>query len=138
MQKTNYALAFPELNGKVVLNVDDNDLNQLIINKIMQNVGIKCISANNGKEAIALLEDNLKPDFILLDLEMPVLPGVATAQIIRKQIDEHIPIIINSGFISLLERWKLSRLNVEDFLEKPYNMQDIFSKLSKNLQLASV
>ncbi|MCW3080204.1 response regulator [Segetibacter sp.] len=126
-----YRDTFPELFEKVVLNVDDNEMNQLVISKIMENAGMKTITVLNGAEAIQKLNEGLKPDFILMDLEMPVMNGLQAAECIKREIDSQIPIIINSGAVSDVQKWKLKRLGITDFLEKPYSMKDIFSKLSK-------
>lgn len=135
MPNNKYRDAYPQLVEKVILNVDDNEMNQLVISKIMENAGIKTIAVSNGDEAIRILNEGLKPDFILMDLDMPVLNGLQTSEYIKKNIDSHIPIIINSGAVSALQKWKLNRLGITDFLEKPYSMEDIFAKLSKKLEV---
>jgi CheY-like chemotaxis protein len=124
---------YPQLQDKVVLNVDDNEMNQLVLGKIMKNVGIKTIVAVNGAEAIKKINAGLRPDVILMDLEMPIMNGLQASEYIKNKIDAQIPIIINSGFISAEQRYKLNCLDIYDFLEKPYNMHDIFSKISKNV-----
>lgn len=122
---------FPELSGKVILNVDDNEMNQLVIAKIMENAGMSTVTVSNGAEAIKKLDEGFKPDFILMDLEMPVMNGLQTSECLKKRMNCQIPIIINSGAVSGLQKWKLQRLGIIDFLEKPYSMNDIFSTLSK-------
>lgn len=126
-----YRHTYPELVEKVILNVDDNEMNQLVISKIMENAGIKTVTVSNGAEAIKKLNEGFKPDFILMDLEMPVMNGLQTSECIKKNINSHIPIIINSGAVSDIQKWKLKRLGINDFLEKPYSLNDIFTKLSK-------
>ena len=138
MDDNNLAGQYPELKEKVVLNVDDNELNHLVIIKILGNAGAKTISAYNGAVGIKKLQDGLKPDIILLDLEMPVMNGIETAEIIRTQFDPQIPIIINSGSVSSYEKWQLKRLGITEFLEKPYTTNDILNKLAKSLALAQV
>jgi len=133
MGNTNFKLNYPELLSKVVLNVDDNEMNQLVIAKIMENAGMKTIAANNGAEAVRKLEEGLKPDLILMDLEMPVMNGLQASECIRKNFDSQVPIIINSGAVSEFEKLKLKLLGINDFLEKPYTMKDIFAKLCKNI-----
>ncbi len=135
MLQNNFSDVYPQLHNKIVLNVDDNEMNHLVLSKIMQNAGIKTVHAENGAEAIKKLHAGLKPDVILMDLEMPVMNGVTASEYIRSKIDANIPIIINSGSVSAYQRFKLNRLNIRDFLEKPYSMDDIFSKLSKNAAL---
>ena len=122
---------YPQLQDKVVLNVDDNELNQIVLSKLMHNAGITTIQAENGAEAVKKLNEGLKPDMILMDLEMPVMNGMQTSECIRKQIHATVPIIIHSGAISIYQNMKLKRIGVSDFLEKPYTIKDIFSKLLK-------
>jgi len=122
---------YANLKDKIVLNVDDNEMNHLVLSKILHGVGIVTIQAGNGAEAIKKLQEGLKPDVILMDLEMPVLNGVQTSEYIRTHLDPNLLIIINSGVVSGYHRYRLQHLNIQDFLEKPYNLHDIFSKLSK-------
>lgn len=133
MEHKKYHDAYPELIEKVILNVDDSEMNQFVISKIMENARIKTIAVSNGSEAIKKLQEGLKPDFILMDIDMPVMNGLQTSEYIKKTIDPHIPIIINSGGVSDVHKWRLQRLGITDFLEKPYSMDDIFAKLSKHI-----
>lgn len=120
----------------MVLNVDDNEMNQLVISKVLETAGLKIISVNNGAEAVKKLEEGLLPDFIILDLEMPVMNGLKTVEYLRKKMNNQIPVIINSGLVPTYDRYKLKSLGVNDFLEKPYSLNDIFTKLSKNITVA--
>lgn len=96
MLQNNLKEIYPQLLNRVVLNVDDNELNQLVIARILKNVGAATIAAANGEEAIEKLTAGLKPDAILMDLEMPVMNGYKSSEYIRKKIDPSVPIIINS------------------------------------------
>jgi CheY-like chemotaxis protein len=133
MENNIFGETYGELHDKVVLNVDDNEMNQLVIAKILERLGLKTIAAVNGAEAVSKLSEGLRPDAILMDLQMPVMNGIQATEIIRRRIDAEVPIIINSGDVDDFERWKLKRLGIKDFLEKPYSLKDIFSKLAKNM-----
>jgi len=133
MPQSTFKNDYPQLMAKVVLNVDDNEMNQLVIAKIMENAGMQTVAAANGAEAVKKLNDGLKPDVILMDLEMPVMNGLQASECIKRNIDSHIPIIINSGAVSDVEKIKLRHLGISDFLEKPYTMKDIFTKLCKSI-----
>jgi CheY-like chemotaxis protein len=122
---------------KIVLNVDDNDLNQLVIAKILEKAGFKTVSAYNGAMAIQLLNEGLTPDSILMDLQMPVMNGIDASAEIRK-LNPAIPIIINSGLVTTEEKIRLSEIGIYDYLEKPYTQKDIIAKLLKNLDTVSV
>lgn len=133
MPQSNLNNAYPQLQDKVILNVDDNEMNQLVLTKIIENAGMKMIHAESGAEAVRKLKEGLKPDVILMDLEMPVMNGLQASEFIKNKIDSHIPIIINSGAVSAYQRFRLKRIGIHDFLEKPYSLIDIFSKITKNL-----
>ncbi len=125
--------SYKELNEKVILNVDDDSMNQLVIEKILETTGAKMVSVKNGAAAVRKLMEGFKPDAILMDLQMPVMGGVEACGIIRKWIDANVPIIINSGGIADSDKEKLNSFGIYDFLEKPYNKADIYEKLLKNL-----
>lgn len=124
---------YQALKNTTVLNVDDSDFNQFIIQKILEGAGVNIITANNGAIAVTMLKEGLTPDVILMDLQMPVMNGTEASWIIKKEINAHIPIIINSGYVDGVERWKLKRIGVVDFLEKPYTRDDILSKIVSKL-----
>ena len=123
----------PELQNKLVLNVDDNEMNQLVISKILQKLGCNIKSAMNGADAIKQLSDGLKPDAILMDLSMPEMGGIEATEIIKNKIDRNLPIIINSGNVEDFQKWRLRKLGIKDFLEKPYSISDISRKLASSI-----
>ncbi len=69
-------------NNKTILLVDDNPVNIKISSTILRNAGYKTYYAENGKEAVSLL-DKLSIDMILMDGEMPLMNGYETTKIIR-------------------------------------------------------
>jgi CheY-like chemotaxis protein len=129
----NYTESYRELNDKVILNVDDDSLNQLVIAKILEGAGIKTIAVKNGAAAVRKLMEGFRPDAILMDLQMPVMGGLEASEKIKHWINSDLPIIINSGDISEADKEVLNSLGIYDFLQKPYNQNDIFEKLLKNI-----
>ena len=129
----NLTQSYPELNKKVILNVDDDAMNQLVIEKILEVVGAQTVCVKNGAAAVRKMMEGFKPDAILMDIQMPVMGGIEACMIIRKWIDINVPIIINTGGIADSDREKLNSMGIFDFLEKPYNQADIFGKLMKNV-----
>lgn len=126
---------YSALKQKVILSVDDDAMNQLVIEKTLEPTGVQLVPVKNGAAAVRKLMEGFKPDLILMDLQMPVMGGVEACNIIRKWIDPNIPIIINSGGIDDLDRQKLHSLGIKHFLQKPYNLSDIYQKLAKSLSL---
>ena len=69
--------------GKKVLVVDDNALNQEIAKEMLADVGIECVVASSGRDAIEKIETELF-DIVLMDIEMPDMDGFETTRILRE------------------------------------------------------
>ncbi len=69
--------------GITILVVEDNDLNQMLTKEILQERGAEVIVAGNGEEAVRLIENGLKVDLILMDIQMPIMDGREATSIIR-------------------------------------------------------
>lgn len=69
--------------GLLVLAVDDNQLNRDIISSILRQANITVVAVDNALTAIELVDD-LQPDLILMDVQMPVLDGCQATKRLRK------------------------------------------------------
>ena len=78
-----------------VMLVEDVVMNQKICTKILQNLGFENVTiASNGSEAIEIVED-VNPDIVFMDLQMPVMGGIEAAQRIRSNPNlQRQPVII--------------------------------------------
>ena len=98
------------------------------------------VEANNGEEALKLLEDKSNlPDIILLDLNMPKINGIEFLKILKS--DDHlryIPTIVlttSSNQRDLLECYKIG---IAGYVLKPLKYEDYVSKIEKLLSYWSV
>ena len=82
-----------DLSGLNILLVEDNDINQEIAIYLLEEYGAKVTLAENGLEAIEAIKKQ-QFDCVLMDLQMPVMGGIAATQVIRQDPQYHkIPII---------------------------------------------
>ena len=70
-----------ELEGMKVLLVEDNDINQMIIRDILVDMGLKVIITSNGAEALEVVNPGF--DFVLMDIQMPVMNGLMAVKIMK-------------------------------------------------------
>lgn len=113
-----------------VLIVDDEPLAREAIRlRLLEHHKFKvCGEADNGNDAIVLL-DNLKPDVVFLDIEMPEMGGLEAAKVICN--DPHIRIVFVTAFSHhALEAF---RVNAVDYLLKPIN-DELFSQVMIKLE----
>ncbi len=111
-----------------ILIVEDDDISQFLISKMVNDIGHQFILASNGVEALEILEKETF-DLILMDIEMPVISGYETTRRIRMSNNSQlsqIPIIGISA--NPLEN------DVKPFLEK--GMNDYISKPIHELELS--
>ncbi|KAF0194917.1 MAG: PAS/PAC sensor hybrid histidine kinase [Bacteroidetes bacterium] len=136
IRKHNEEPAFSEMDnysfaGQRILLVEDNKINELIARKFMEEWNLKVDSAYNGLEAIEKLnQENYR--LILMDLQMPEMDGYKTASIIRSRGVEpyvSIPIIALTASSKSEVHEKISLAGMNDFISKPFNPAELFSKL---------
>ena len=91
----------------------------------LQKCGYNLISAENGEIGIKMFKQHQKKiKVVLLDMNMPVKSGLETFQEIR-EIDPDSKIIMSSGFKKDDRMEKVLELGVNDFIQKPYTIQEL-------------
>ena len=90
------------------------------------------LAAQNGKEACLLFKSNPSLSLILLDLDMPVMNGTEALAIIRG-INKDVKVIIMTGKSSHDYAKKCASLNVQGYLEKPFDIEKLLSQIKEEL-----
>lgn len=114
-------------NRKLLL-VDDDARNIYAISIALENKGAEVGIAENGSEALEILERDPSYDLILMDIMMPVMDGYDTMRAIRSksQFDE-IPIIVLSAKAMKDEREMCLAAGASDYISKPLDIEKLFS-----------
>ncbi|MGF1710989.1 response regulator [Vibrio kagoshimensis] len=108
-----------------VLVVEDNLTNQMVIKLILSRLGHKVYVANNGQEAIELVEiNNISFDIIFMDVSMPVLDGLSTTKMIRQK-NIQTPIIALTAHTAAEDRSSCLDAGMNEFITKPVRTQEI-------------
>jgi CheY-like chemotaxis protein len=120
---------------KTIWVIDDDNIYQIIVNKIIQKSEMfSAISSfKNGKEALDAVSNSLNsesfPDIILLDINMPIMDGwefMEELQILKPSINKQIVVYIVSSSIAVEDKNKAkSYPDILGYLSKPVNINDL-------------
>lgn len=124
-----------EYGGTKVLLVEDEPINQSIINEFLSEAGMAVTVADDGESAVALAEAR-HFDLVLMDIQMPVLDGLAATRKIRA-IGGYgdVPIIAMTANAAVEDRSKCLQAGMTDFIGKPVEPNLLFTTLLKWLAL---
>ena len=116
------------LNGKKVLLVDDDIRNIFSLSSALEADGIPCITAENGKAALKILQDTPDIDIVLMDVMMPEMNGYEATIEIRKMSNyEKLPVIAITAKAMKGDREKCLAAGMSDFITKPVNVEQLIS-----------
>jgi PAS domain S-box-containing protein len=118
-------------NGKKILVVEDNDINRKVIAYNLEPTGIEITMANDGKEAVKILEQGNQFDLIIMDLQMPAMNGFQATVYIRQKLKLQTPIIAMTASALKNEEVKCLQLGMNEYLTKPFAPEELFKLLEK-------
>lgn len=118
-----------EIEGMNILLVEDNQMNIVLLSKVLKRWGVILSVSQNGMEAIEKVHKN-KFDLILMDLHMPDLDGYQTTQEIRK-FNTEIPIFALTADAFSDTRTRALASGMNDFISKPFNPDELYNKIVK-------
>ena len=110
-----------QLNAKVLL-VEDNQTNQMLMDIVLNDIGIDVDLAQNGLEAVEMFKVK-EYDLILMDENMPKMNGIEATKIIldieKKEGLKHTPIIALTANALVTDREKFLNAGMDEFVSKP-------------------
>ncbi|MDH5720962.1 MAG: response regulator [Spirochaetia bacterium] len=111
-----------------ILVAEDNDVNQLLIRKMLEKMGHDVNIVKNGQEAVdAALKNNY--DIIFMDIQMPVLNGIEATEEILKKLGTAPPIIAVTANVFEEDKQKCIRAGMKDHIGKPFRAEDLQSAI---------
>ncbi len=118
-----------------ILIAENQRENQLLLTKLMTDLGLEVKVAQNGVECVALFRQ-WKPDLIFMDWRMPVMDGdEATRQIRYLPGGDQVKIVILTASALKEQEAMLRASGIDDYVSKPYRLDEIYLILEKQLGL---
>ncbi|MDD1730038.1 MAG: response regulator [Methanospirillum sp.] len=112
-----------------ILVIEDNEQNMYLIRFLLESNGFTAIEALNGQDGIRLAHE-MKPDIILLDIQLPGMDGYEIAGVIRSSPEiQTIPIIAVTSYAMSGDRERILAAGATDYIEKPINPETFIDQI---------
>lgn len=124
------------LHGHVLL-AEDNHVNQRIAEKMLQRIGLKCTIVENGEQAVsAVLQHDY--DMVLMDVNMPLLDGIAATERIRdlSYPKNQVPILALTANAMMEDKERCLKAGMNGFVSKPIKVAALTEAISTLLSKA--
>lgn len=120
-----------DLNVKTILVAEDEDSNYELVKIVLQK-RYKLLRAHNGIEAVTINEDE-KPDLILMDIRMPEMNGLDATRII-KEVSSSTPVIALSAYAFEENIREARAAGCDEFMAKPFKVENLIEVVRKYLE----
>lgn len=108
-------------NREKILVVEDNETNRILMRFVLQYGGYTVIEAEDGEAGVDAAKRE-KPDLIFMDVQMPVMDGVAALAILRSDpVTRDIKVVALTSLTMKGDRERIVAAGFDDYLSKPVN-----------------
>ena len=116
---------------KKALIIEDNEDNMKLISFILEKNGYDTVWAENGKKGTEMVLSE-KPDFIILDIQLPDINGLEVLRDIRKsEANGNIPIVAMTSFAMSGDRQKMLEAGCNGYIEKPIDPDIVINQIKE-------
>lgn len=113
-----------------ILIAEDDEINFMLIKRIMTLRKYTIIRARNGEQAVSICRENDTIQLVIMDIKMPILGGFEARKIIR-EFKPHLPIIAHTAHSSAIINNKIYEAGFIDFISKPLDKIKLFKIIDR-------
>lgn len=122
------------IQGLNILVAEDNEVNSFYLKTILEQEGVIVKMATNGKEVVEYCKKDVF-DLILMDIQMPILDGIAAAIIIREELNINTPIVAQTANTVQKDIDACYEAGIADYISKPFTTKNLVRKIALNLNI---
>ncbi len=120
-----------EVQIETILIAEDTDSNYQHVRDLLVSLGYTVERAVDGQEAIRRCQE-LRPDIVLMDIDMPVMNGLDAIRVLRELPDtQGLPIIAVTAMAGIANEHACLQAGASAFLEKPYPLRDLMQVMNQ-------
>ena len=121
------------MSEKTILYVEDNEMNRQIVRDLLKRTTYKLVEAHDGEAGVAKAAE-VRPDLILMDIQLPKISGIDAMKRIRAEAaTAAIPIIAITSFALSGDEQKAKEAGATAYMAKPYSPRDLMALIRKVL-----
>jgi two-component system, cell cycle response regulator DivK len=121
------------MSGKTILYVEDNEMNRKIVRDLLKRTKYRLVEAFDGEAGVAKALE-LRPDLILMDIQLPKMSGMeATRRLRADPLTANTPIVTITSFALSGDEQKAKEAGATAYLAKPYSPFDLLNLIRKLL-----
>ncbi len=119
--------------SKTILHIEDNFDNRLLVRRILMASGYRVVEAENAYQARDMLA-KVKPDLILMDINMPDVDGYALTQEIKSLPSlKNVPIVAITANVMKGDRERTLNAGCDGYIEKPIDVDKFIDQVEEHL-----
>jgi two-component system sensor histidine kinase/response regulator len=119
-----------------ILIVDDEPANVRLLERMLSRAGYRQVTGSTDSRQVVDLYEQVRPDLVLVDLNMPYVNGFEVVQRLRALVPEKedLPILLLTAEIDEEKKQRALSLGATHFLAKPFNLPDALSQIRTILE----
>jgi two-component system, cell cycle response regulator DivK len=122
------------MRGKILI-IEDNEQSLYLATFLLERSGYEIVQARSGGEGIAL-GVRIRPDLILLDIQLPEMDGYAVARALRQDAAlKDVPIVAVTSYAMVGDRERALEAGCNAYIEKPINPGTFASEIERRLKV---
>lgn len=119
--------------GRILL-VEDNPLNLKLVRDVLGAAGYDVVAATSGEDGLRVAEE-LPPDLVLMDLQLPGIDGAETMRRLRQgPLPDDVAVVAVTAFAMAEDQANATRAGFDGYLEKPISVRALVGEVHKFLQ----
>jgi len=119
-------------NFKTILIAEDDNINFMLIKKMLEPTGHSIIRAENGEIAVTICKENNAIDLVLMDIKMPIMNGYEAYEIIKK-LKPHLPVIAQTAYSTVEDKERIERHGFTAYISKPINKEKLLEEIKNHI-----